>query len=112
MGPNTGSTVVDGLSTSGWSVKSGYGLSSLQFARCIASLLHYYTIFVLLLENLSNDAPKEYFSDFVNDKGFAFLVNMISQFDCKVAGFCMCLLKILQFLSSATGFLVFLTLFG
>ena len=40
------------------------------------------------------------------------MVNMISQFDFKAVGFCTCLLKILQFLSPATGILVFLTLFG
>ena len=37
---------------------------------------------------------------------------MISPFDLKVVSFCTCLLKIWQFLSSATGFLVFLTFFG
>ena len=36
----------------------------------------------------------------------------ISQFDFKVVGFCICLLKIWQVLSSATMFLVFLTFFG
>ena len=61
---------------------------------------------------MSNDAPKEQFLDCVNDKGFGFVVNIISRFDFKVVGFCTCLLKILQFLSSATGCLVFLTLFG
>ena len=37
---------------------------------------------------------------------------MISQFDFNVVGLCRCPLKVLQFFSSATGFLVFLTLFG
>ena len=67
---------------------------------------------MLLLEILSNNVPKEWFSDCVNDKGFGFVVNMISQLDFKVVGFCTCLLKIWQIWSSATGFLVFLTLFG
>ena len=40
------------------------------------------------------------------------MVNMVSGFGFKLVGFCTCLLKILQFLSSATGLLVFLTLFG
>ena len=40
------------------------------------------------------------------------MVNMVSEFGFKVVGFCTCLLKILQFLSSATRLLVFLTLFG
>ena len=49
------------------------------------------------------------FSDCVNDEGFAFLQNIMSQFDFKVVWL---LLKICQFLSFATGFFVFLTLFG
>ena len=38
------------------------------------------------------------------------MVSMISQFDFEVVSFYTCLLKIWQFLSSATGFLVILTL--
>ena len=40
------------------------------------------------------------------------MVNQVSSFELKVIGSCTCLLKILQFLSSETGFLVFLTVFG
>ena len=40
------------------------------------------------------------------------MVNEVSRFEFKVIGSCKCLLKILQFLSAATGFLVFLTVFG
>ena len=50
-------------------------------------------------------------TDCVNDKGFGFMVNMISQFHFKIIGFPRCLLKILQFLSSANGLLVFFHLF-
>ena len=39
------------------------------------------------------------------------MVNQVSWFEFKVVGSCTCLLRILQFLSSATGFLVLLTLF-
>ena len=44
-------------------------------------------------------------------KALVFLVACISQFDFNVVSFCTYLLKILQFLSSATEFLVFLNLF-
>ena len=54
MGPNTRSTVVDGLSTvvDGLSVKKRPDRSkqchSLQFAKCIPGLLHYYTGLIMI----------------------------------------------------------------
>ena len=39
------------------------------------------------------------------------MVNMVSGFEFKVVGSCACLRKIWPILSSATGFLIFLTLF-
>ena len=59
------------------------------------------------LEILSNDSTKEWFSECVNNKGFGFLENTISQFDFKVVGSS----KKLGSLSTANGLLIFLILF-